>query len=256
MRRSRPSSIVVRPSAVTASSPSSPTGAITEGGSDTPADIVANAMVFSAATGVGTAGNAIETQTSFIEAETNTGGINIANYGPLQIGNISSNVEGLDVVTSGDINVSTTGFFLFNDTTGAEVVHGGDISGNVTLTAIGADSDMFATVDCRVVSAAGGGVTLNAGAISPSAPAGPTSTTTYSPPATSTSMPAGTSSSTAPPTSRPARSAVFSAATSPSTRGATSASPIPAAGFRRSRRSSATSSSPPARAAPIPRMPR
>ena len=124
-------------------------GSITEGGADTPADIFANAVVGSAATGIGTPGNAIETQTTFIEAETNTGGINIANYGHVQIGEISSDVEGLDVVTSGNLNLSTTGFIFFNDTTGPEVVHGGDLSGNVTLTAIGADSDMFATVDCR-----------------------------------------------------------------------------------------------------------
>ena len=124
-------------------------GSITEGGADTLADIVANAVVLSAATGIGTAGNAIETETSFIEAETSTGGINIANYGHLQIGNISSDVEGLDVVTSGDLNVSTIGFFLLNDTTGPEVVHGGDLSGNVTLTAIGANSDMFAIADSR-----------------------------------------------------------------------------------------------------------
>ena len=138
-------------------------GAITEGGSDTAADILANAIVFSAVTGIGTAGNAIETETSFIEAETNTGGINLSNYGSLQIGNISSSVEGLDVFNSGDLKVTTTGFFLFNDTTGPEVVHGGDISGNVTLSAIGPDSDMFATVDLPVVSAAGGGITLTAG---------------------------------------------------------------------------------------------
>jgi len=32
---------------------------------------------------------------------------------------------------------STTGFIVLSDATGASSVHGGDISGNVTLTAIG-----------------------------------------------------------------------------------------------------------------------
>src|SRR6187401_3771445 len=45
-------------------------GTITEGGADAAADIVAGTLVMSAVNGVGTGGNAIETQTSFIEAET------------------------------------------------------------------------------------------------------------------------------------------------------------------------------------------
>ena len=150
-------------SAATVSSPSlrrapSPKAAATPWPTSSPTP-----SCFSAVTGIGTAGNAIETETSFIEAETNTGGINLSNYGPLQIGNISSTSRASTSFTSGNIIVTTTGFFLFNDTTGTEVVHGGDISGNVTLSAIGPDSDMFATVDLPVVSAAGGGITLNVG---------------------------------------------------------------------------------------------
>src|SRR5262245_29297492 len=56
-------------------------GSITEGGADAPADIIALGVTMSAATGIGTPSNALETQTGFIEAETNTGGINIANAG-------------------------------------------------------------------------------------------------------------------------------------------------------------------------------
>ena len=114
-------------------------GTITEGGVDTPADIIAAALTLSAVTGIGTPGNAIETQTTFIEAETNTGGINIANFGQVQIGGITANVEGLDVATSGDINFSATGGIFIADTSGPEMIHGGDLSGNVTLTAIGAE---------------------------------------------------------------------------------------------------------------------
>ena len=55
-------------------------GSITEGGNDYAADIVAGDLIMSAQTGVGTAGNAIETQTSFIEAETVTGGISLKQH--------------------------------------------------------------------------------------------------------------------------------------------------------------------------------
>ena len=138
-------------------------GSITERGSDAAADLVASGLTLSAGTGVGTAGNAIETQVTFIEGETNSGGINIANFGSVQIGGLSADVSGLNVVSSGDINFSTTGFIVLSDATGASSVHGGDISGNVTLTAIGADSDIFSAIDRPAIYAAGGGVTLNAG---------------------------------------------------------------------------------------------
>jgi hypothetical protein len=77
--------------------------AITELGSDISADIVASQIILGANAGVGTAGNAIETQTSAIEAETTTGDINISNFGTVQIGGASPDVDGLEVVTSGNI---------------------------------------------------------------------------------------------------------------------------------------------------------
>src|SRR6478735_2384200 len=52
-------------------------GAITELGSDAAADINANTLILSAGTGVGTAGNALEIQIGTLEAETNSGGINL-----------------------------------------------------------------------------------------------------------------------------------------------------------------------------------
>ena len=136
---------------------------ITEGGSDAAADIRAAGVLLSAGTGVGTAANAIDTQIVFIEAETQTGGINLANFGSVQIGGLSSEIRGMDVVDSGDINFSTTGFILVADTTGPQSIHGGDSSGNVTLTAIGADSDIITNIDRPAISAAGGGINLNAG---------------------------------------------------------------------------------------------
>jgi Ca2+-binding RTX toxin-like protein len=138
-------------------------GSITEGGNDAAADLAVNSLVMSAVTGIGTAANALETQTVVIEAETSTGGINVANFGNLQIGGLSAAVDGLDVVNSGNLTLSTVGFIVLSDLTGPEIVHGGDLSGNVTLTAIGANADLFSTVDRPSVTAAGGGITLTAG---------------------------------------------------------------------------------------------
>jgi hypothetical protein len=84
-------------------------GAITEGGADAAADIVAGSLIMSAVSGVGTSGNAIETQTSFIEAETATGGINLRNTGSVQIGGLTDQVNGLDVLTSGNLNLTAIG---------------------------------------------------------------------------------------------------------------------------------------------------
>jgi Ca2+-binding RTX toxin-like protein len=137
--------------------------AITEFGVDTGVDIIAGQFIASASSGVGTASNAIETQTSLIEAETLTGGINISNFGSVQIGGASDDVDGLDVTTSGDINFSTVGTILLADETGAETVHGGTSSGNVTLSAIGFDSDIIATTNQDAINAAGGNIVLNAG---------------------------------------------------------------------------------------------
>jgi hypothetical protein len=138
-------------------------GSISEGGADTPADLLAAGVIMSAATGVGTPANALETQVTFIEAKTNSGGIDVANSGSVQIGGLSTQVQGLFVQNSGDINFSTTGFILAADGTGSSSIHGGDLSGNVTLTALGADSDIFTNINQPIVRAAGGGITLNAG---------------------------------------------------------------------------------------------
>lgn len=87
-------------------------GAITELGADAGADIVAGQVVLSAGTGVGTAANALETQTSAIEAETGTGGITLGNFGAVQVGGISDSVDGLEVATSGNISFTNVGTIL------------------------------------------------------------------------------------------------------------------------------------------------
>src|SRR4029079_5888085 len=72
-------------------------GWIRESGNDAAPDILAAALVASADSGVGTAANRLETQIVFIETETNTGGINIANLGSVQIGGLTPDVQGLFV---------------------------------------------------------------------------------------------------------------------------------------------------------------
>ena len=138
-------------------------GSITEGGSDAAADISATSIILSAASGVGTPGNAIETQTGLLEAETTTGGISIANVGNLQVGGFSADVDGLDVVTSGDILLTNLGSITLSDETSFDSVHGGETSGNVTLIANGFDSDITSNVDQSAIIAPRGGVTLTAG---------------------------------------------------------------------------------------------
>ncbi|MBR1125274.1 FG-GAP repeat protein [Bradyrhizobium lablabi] len=138
-------------------------GAITELGSDAGADIIAGQVILSANTGVGTAGNAIETQTPTIEAETTTGGITLSNVGSVQIGGISDNVNGLEVATSGDINFSNVGTIVLSDSTGTASVRGGTTSGNVTLTASGGDADIIAGVNNDAISVPGGYLILQAG---------------------------------------------------------------------------------------------
>ena len=138
-------------------------GTITEGGSDAAPDITAAGLILSAVNGIGTPSNALDTQVTFMEAETNTGGINISNSGNIQIGGLTPDVAGLVVGQSGDINFSNTGFILLADGTGGQSVHGGDLSGNVTLTAIGIDADIFSNINQIAISNAGGAITLNAG---------------------------------------------------------------------------------------------
>ncbi len=138
-------------------------GWIRESGNDAAPDILAAALVASADSGVGTAANRLETQIVFIETETNTGGINIANLGSVQIGGLTPAVQGLFVRDTGNINFSTVGFIVLADASGTSSVHGADLSGNVNLKAVGADSDIINNIDQPAVSVAGGGITLNAG---------------------------------------------------------------------------------------------
>ena len=142
--------------------------AITEFGNDAATDVTASTLILSTTTGVGTPSNAIETQVGVIEAETNTGGINLLNFGTVSIGGLTADVDGLDVITSGNLSFVTFGSMVLSDESGPESVHGGTISGNVTLTASGNDTDMLANVDQDSILAPRGDI-LTAAATSPSA---------------------------------------------------------------------------------------
>ena len=53
-------------------------GSISESGGDAAADLIAAGVLLSSVTGVGAASNALETQATFIEAETTSGGCKLA----------------------------------------------------------------------------------------------------------------------------------------------------------------------------------
>jgi hypothetical protein len=162
-----PDSIVIQNIETTGTVTLVTNGSITEGTDvDLAPDITAGAIVLSAVTGIGTASNAIETRTGLFEAETTTGGITISNFGSVQIGGVSANVDGLDVATSGNISFTTVGSIFLteaNSVTAGEVVHGGGSSGNVSLTALGANSDIIGNVDNGAATAARGEISFTAG---------------------------------------------------------------------------------------------
>src|SRR5688500_17013250 len=139
-------------------------GSITEGSdADAAADIIAGALILSAATGVGVPGNALETQTVALEAETATGGINLANFGNVTIGGLTADVNGLQVATSGDLVFTNFGSILLSESSGFAQVSGGLSSGNVTLIATGFGSDILTNVNRDAISAPAGNILVQAG---------------------------------------------------------------------------------------------
>jgi hypothetical protein len=140
------------------------TGSITESSdADGAADIIALRLAMSAGTGIGTAGNALETLVSQIEAETNSGGIAIVNLNSITIGGFTNDIDGLDVFNSGDINLTAFGTILIGETSGGGIVTGGATSGNINLTALGFDSDIIASNNAPSIFANRGNIVLTAG---------------------------------------------------------------------------------------------
>ncbi|MBL9151358.1 MAG: right-handed parallel beta-helix repeat-containing protein, partial [Verrucomicrobiales bacterium] len=104
----------------------STSGAILDGG-DAAVEVTASSFAATAATGVGTVGNALELAVSNFEADGGTGGIFIGNTGALTIGGTPGALTGLDT-NNGAVVVSATG----NLTVSEGVTTG---SGSITLVA-------------------------------------------------------------------------------------------------------------------------
>jgi trimeric autotransporter adhesin len=141
----------------------------------TGADIQTNNVVFpdigvarlamTAGTGIGVTGLAhINTNVGNLEAQTTTGGIDITNFGPLVIGSVTPTLQGLKVVTSGDIKVvNSGGDIVLDDTSGPQSVTGGASSGNVLLWALGAHDVTANIVDNGAIFAPHGNASIVAG---------------------------------------------------------------------------------------------
>ena len=135
-------------------------GAISEFGRDAGTDIIAGKLFMDAGSGIG-AFNAIETQVSVLEAESVTGGINLANIGNLVIGGATgtADLRGLFTGTSGNLILVNQGSILLSDANGVESARS---AGNLALTALGVDSDISSDVN-RDALLAVGNISLAAG---------------------------------------------------------------------------------------------
>jgi Ca2+-binding RTX toxin-like protein len=134
--------------------------AINELGSDSASDIIAGRLFLDAGSGIGV-GNAIETQVGVLEADTTSGGINLANIGNLTLGGAAlgtANLRGL-FAGSGNVTLVNQGSITLSDTDGVESVHSG---GSLTLSAIGASADIISTVNHDALFA-GGNLFANSG---------------------------------------------------------------------------------------------
>jgi hypothetical protein len=128
-------------------------------------DITVSNLGVLANSGIGVSGGdtTLELSVTNLEAESVTGGMNLDNDGPVSIGGLGPSFRGLHEETSGNVLLSTLGTITLNDTNGAESVRGGGTSGNVTLLANGATSDIVSAVNFDVVNASRGNITLTAG---------------------------------------------------------------------------------------------
>jgi Ca2+-binding RTX toxin-like protein len=132
--------------------------AISEVGSEPGADIIAATLLMKAGTGIG-ALNAIEIVASILEAESDTGGINLGNFGNLTIGGGGANgLRGLFTGTSGNITLANLGGVTFADGEGTATVNS---AGNVMISSFDLSGGITTIVD-RAAILAGGSVVLAA----------------------------------------------------------------------------------------------
>ncbi len=129
-------------------------GSIVDNSTAETANITADSVVLQAQSGIGAAGlGDIDTNVASLEALTVTGGIVISEADDITIGGVTGVLSGLDASTSGNIQVTANGLIKLT-----EGVNGSD---DISLTAVGATSDI------RVAS--GSGVTSVDGAVTLSA---------------------------------------------------------------------------------------
>jgi trimeric autotransporter adhesin len=122
-------------------------------------------LAMTAGTGIGLNGSYpyLYVNASNLEAQTNTGGINIAGVGTLTLGGVTTALTGLKVVTSGNISVAGSTGIILADNDGPATVTGGSTSGDVTLTGLSAGSDVSSTVNKDAIMAPAGNITVSAG---------------------------------------------------------------------------------------------
>src|SRR5262245_18306042 len=122
-------------------------------------DIAVSRLAMNAGTGIGVTGasTGIDTQVNRIEAQTDTGGLNVSNAGAVTVGGVTANLAGVSVVDSGDLRLTAGGRIELIDT-----VRGGASSGNVFLTASGANADVISTEDIGAITAQAGNITVTA----------------------------------------------------------------------------------------------
>ncbi|QAY77403.1 calcium-binding protein [Sphingosinicella sp. BN140058] len=129
---------------------------IGEFGSDGTQDLLASTLLMRAGTGIGV-GNQLRIQAGTLEAESNTGGIDIFSYTATTIGGGSADLAGLRTVTSGDINF-VGGSVTLADTNGSAGV---DSAGGISLTSYGASQDISSTSSFDSLIARGGNIVLD-----------------------------------------------------------------------------------------------
>jgi Ca2+-binding RTX toxin-like protein len=124
-------------------------------------DVRVSKLAMTAGTGIGVSGSSpgIDTSISQIEAQTNTGGLQISNLGSpiVTIGGVTAGLTGLEVLTSGDLSFSTSAALTLADPDASVVA-----AGNVNLTSGGDRLFTLATPSAAAVSSTSGDVVISA----------------------------------------------------------------------------------------------
>jgi hypothetical protein len=127
-------------------------------------DITGTSFAAKAGDGIGIHGpsTSIDMDVANVEAWTSTSGIDMNNAGPVSIGGVLPDLNGLEVGMQGNISFSAGGSIALTDTDGAAAVTGPDSGGDVSLSATGANSDVSRTVDGPAITASSGSVSVDA----------------------------------------------------------------------------------------------